>query len=703
MGDPGATDTFRFVDTNGTTVGNEVQVALGDIDPVGESIWAFFDPGTFQYTASQPGNSNPAENTRAIRLRVFDLADFGLNASNVDDVTTFVHILGGQSDVAFVGSYNENTITFVLSDLEITKEISPTGPVSSGNTITFIVEVTNNGPSDATNVVVEDQLPSGYTYQSDNSGGSYNSLTGEWNIGSLANGASETLEIVAVVNASGNYENSATVTGDESDPNQLNNTDTASLASVSLELTGGPCWRMLSSPVDGLTYAEMLDGLWTQGVAGAEYEQGDSNVFVWNNTVSDNESGWIAPTTLNQEITPGTGFLISVFADDDYDGPEKPEDPFAKTISLLGAAHQGDVTPPMNDTNGGWTLVGNPYANPISFSALTTDQLTGAAYVYDRNYNGTGGWRSTDTENYGDLIDGAIASGQGFFVQNNGDGSLTFTEATQTTGGQFYGKKNELRDFVRLEVRGPSGVNSLWIRFSDRGSEERVYGDAIELQPLSEEYALFASRKVDGTLSDIGHFPMPTEEINIPVSVQATQPGTYSISATDLDIPVGTELYLYDQHTGESVPITSSLDYSFTLLQQEKTSPDTEGIVPCTATPQQAKTTVAADRFLITTLQNNSTSELPEDIRLKQNFPNPFNPSTIISYELPQSSTVRLEIFDMIGRQVATLVDGMIEAGEHQVNFDASHLTSGIYLYRLTAIGSNGSQQVFTRKLTVVK
>jgi glucuronoarabinoxylan endo-1,4-beta-xylanase len=68
-----------------------------------------------------------------------------------------------------------------------------------------------------------------------------------------------------------------------------------------------------------------------------------------------------------------------------------------------------------------------------------------------------------------------------------------------------------------------------------------------------------------------------------------------------------------------------------------------------------------------------------------QNYPNPFNPSTVISYQLPVTGYVTLKIYDLLGSEIATLVNGEIEAGYHEVNFDASKLSSGIYFYRLQA------------------
>lgn len=77
----------------------------------------------------------------------------------------------------------------------------------------------------------------------------------------------------------------------------------------------------------------------------------------------------------------------------------------------------------------------------------------------------------------------------------------------------------------------------------------------------------------------------------------------------------------------------------------------------------------------------------PKQWLLSQNYPNPFNPSTAINYQLPSNGYVTLRVYDMLGREVATLVDGRQSAGMHTVKFDAAGLSSGVYLYRLTAGG----------------
>ena len=136
-------------------------------------------------------------------------------------------VTGGQGDP--VPGNNNSTSTPVpvpVTDLSVVKSVSNATP-NVGSNVTFTLTVTNNGPSNATGVSVTDLLPSGYTYVSDNAGGAYNSGTGLWTIGALANGASTSLGIVATVNASGTYANTATVTGTQTDPTPANNTSTS--------------------------------------------------------------------------------------------------------------------------------------------------------------------------------------------------------------------------------------------------------------------------------------------------------------------------------------------------------------------------------------------------------------------------------------------------------------------------------------------
>jgi hypothetical protein len=99
-----------------------------------------------------------------------------------------------------------------------------------------------------------------------------------------------------------------------------------------------------------------------------------------------------------------------------------------------------------------------------------------------------------------------------------------------------------------------------------------------------------------------------------------------------------------------------------------------------------------------TDVDDNLVNGLPSDFGLSQNYPNPFNPSTIIEYSLPTASHVKLEIFNVLGQLVKTLVNSSLEAGVHTVQYDASDQSSGIFFYRLTH-----EQGVETKKMILVK
>jgi len=93
----------------------------------------------------------------------------------------------------------------------------------------------------------------------------------------------------------------------------------------------------------------------------------------------------------------------------------------------------------------------------------------------------------------------------------------------------------------------------------------------------------------------------------------------------------------------------------------------------------------------------------PKTFALDQNYPNPFNPSTQIAFRLAIDSKVSLKVFDVLGQEVATLVNSNLVAGGHTINFDASALNSGVYLYRIEATGINGTNFVDVKKMILTK
>jgi hypothetical protein len=92
-----------------------------------------------------------------------------------------------------------------------------------------------------------------------------------------------------------------------------------------------------------------------------------------------------------------------------------------------------------------------------------------------------------------------------------------------------------------------------------------------------------------------------------------------------------------------------------------------------------------------------SASEIPTEYKL-ENYPNPFNPVTVINYQLPQDGFVILKVYDMLGKEVAAVVNEYKNAGYYIVNFDASRLTSGVYIYTI-----NTNNFFLSKKMLLMK
>jgi hypothetical protein len=100
---------------------------------------------------------------------------------------------------------------------------------------------------------------------------------------------------------------------------------------------------------------------------------------------------------------------------------------------------------------------------------------------------------------------------------------------------------------------------------------------------------------------------------------------------------------------------------------------------------------------MISNVQDPITN-IPDAFKLEQNYPNPFNPSTTITFNIPKANIVELKVYDILGREVANLVSGFKQPGVYRVDFDASGLSSGVYVYRLKA-----GDFLESKKMTLLK
>ncbi|HEX9007119.1 MAG TPA: alpha-amylase family glycosyl hydrolase, partial [Bacteroidota bacterium] len=196
--------------------------------------------------------------------------------------------------------------------------------------------------------------------------------------------------------------------------------------------------------------------------------------------------------------------------------------------------------------------------------------------------------------------------------------------------------------------------------------------DMMPIGVYPTNLGLYAFRRWAGTQNVFtiinSGYNTTTARINIPVDSLALVPGkTY---------------YLTDLLTGESFSRPAE---TFMTMFIPMNGVTTRLLYLDTVTVTGIKSPLAA-------------GEVPLELSLEQNYPNPFNPTTTIAFELPARSAVRLAVFDLLGREVAALVNGTLESGRHTAQFNAGPLASGVYFYRLEV-----GKASFVRKMLVMK
>jgi len=465
-------------------------------------------------------------------------------------------------------------------------------------------------------------------------------------------------------------------------------------------------WRIVGSPLANSDFGTLLEPFWTQGFQGADTNTGDPNVLIydWNNPVGEE---FIPINNALDLLKPGEGVLFYLFEKDDIQNGS-----FPKSWEISGFANMSDITVDLNPSINGFTLVSNPYPVTLDWAQVIAQNaaIKPVIYIYDHAYNGTltgedvslaaGAYRTWNGV-AGSLGNYLIAPFQGFWIQSDVEnGSLTIPSSARVfgTASQLYNDSSAFKILAATE----SGIeNELWLSFGEGGSLEKNSYDALALNPL--EFAPHIQFHIEGELAfSSKHLPLIQEKIILNIEANPLTPnaeGYFEVHEgwVTFNWQIPTELshldfFLMDnltqttidmrevsKYSWESFPSKNLISqYSFGSLQKlSNSSRFSISIIP-------------ADEILET--QN------PTQIALYQNYPNPFNPSTQIRFSLPENATVSLSVYSIEGRRVATLVEGLKTSGEHSVSFDASHLASGVYLYRLQ-VGNH----YLTKKLMLVK
>jgi len=489
-----------------------------------------------------------------------------------------------------------------------------------------------------------------------------------------------------------------------------------------LLMAGASGWRMLSVPATGATVADMAAQNQVQGFAGLSGFYGaeappDIETVSPNLFVGYHGAGWTPAGALTDELGPGKGFLWYM-----YDNDEGVSTSLPFLLSSQNPAPDGNVTVDLHADGNGFNLLGNPFAGSLDLSGLSGWDggggiKSGIVQVWKNDEQGfqegighQGEWVPFGSGAAGGAIVGAW---QGFMVENDNAGQLVIPISARTSGGVFHKESSPVIKRLTFVLDGENKTAD--IRTRDRAdlvfSELAEHGwdllDASQLTPLASSFATLSfvgERRGETVLKAQESRPIDFgESLELPATLGVhNMSGDMTISWEGLDdLPLEWQFTLVDHETGASVDLRTAESYEFKLEESPaKRVADTGTTMPEIA-PLAASDEVDARFTVIVTSEPVSAetpSDLPDQLELAQNYPNPFNPSTVISYRIPEQSQVRLEVYDLTGRRISLLVDEVQAPGEHSVTWDASALSSGVYVYRLTAGG-----HAVTRRMTLVK
>ena len=469
----------------------------------------------------------------------------------------------------------------------------------------------------------------------------------------------------------------------------------------STAISGNAGFRMLSSPLAGQVYSDLLDEIWTQGMTGADVTDGTANVWTLSTSGSQSSSSWTALSDISgsgASLTAGAGFLVYVFSDTDFDG----DDDLPVTLKISGTYNSSSATYG-SVPDGNYALAGNPFPFTIDWDNVTKSSVT-TAYVWDDASSAYKSWNGSS----GSLTGGLIAPLQGFlFLASGGTGSITIDVADKSSSsGTFYRILDEgSTGSITFNIVSGDYMDQTFVSFMNNGESGLDIADGYKLMPLSASARVVGLSYAEDTGLDIHNLPFEYDGINsLPLDVLLlamdgynfmTEAGDATLS-WDLDqLPNHIELSLTDLITGIEIDLSTQDEYSFTTEPKGSFSAVPDG-------PIGPYPLVGEPRFTLhvtyDALGNNQQGTLPIDFALHPIYPNPFNPSTTIRFDIPDVSLVVLNVYDVKGALVETLLQDHMKPGKHHYNWEPQGLPSGVYFMKLTT-----ANQSFTQKVTYIK
>lgn len=504
----------------------------------------------------------------------------------------------------------------------------------------------------------------------------------------------------------------------------------------------GAGWQLFSAPVEGMDVEHLSTQNLVQGVPELR-PNNDPNLFTYyTGTAPQHDDGsywgWVPAASLGEVLEPGHGFIWYFFDVDFIDTNYPDTQAFCHPIqvSVTGRERERDVVLSLNrysetegNENDGFTAAGNAFAEPMLVSGVYArgGDIIDAVQIWN-----------TETQTYEPL---SISGGTdtidpwiGFLVENfsdeNGDTSLDADEivipysARVLTGGSSGIEEPLMLSFhlAGIGLNGNALGDRVQMLFHEAATNGNDRFDASKLFPLAPQYVQIAfvgswqenPRLLvqDGRPANPGSFSVPL----VLYAANAEDELTLSWDYTGV-FPAQWTVILEDKHTATEYDLRTAgnvqIDIDGNHAAAQEVSDMLASIESYSQTflanrpPLAQRAAVdsgrdAAERFVLHVIAppvSTDESSMSGRFAFESVYPNPAREVVTVSFELHERSEVRLEVFDLLGRRIAMLVDDEMTGGAHQLRWRPDGgIASGVYFIRLSA-----GEHVASRRVTLVR
>ncbi len=453
-------------------------------------------------------------------------------------------------------------------------------------------------------------------------------------------------------------------------------------------ISGSTGWRLLSIPMNDANLSEISDDTAIQGVDDASA----ANIFTYNSSGS-----YDTPATTSTTLNSGEGLILYFFNNDTLGSSSLPI-----KFDVSGDEPSSDVSVTLNtsttESGSYFTLVGNPFQSNFDANSITVDNPLQTNIHFLEN-----GLYSPETRS-----STIISPWQGFWVESGTSSpatSITFPTSGKVNSSATvyaFAKASEKTMNARLNLRSNSSYDKgCKITFNSNATLGWDLFDASKLNPTISNYAILGCQLGDEVKS----------AESLPFDIPGTLPIDLFIESKNVDDTLQFEweideellsmysFQLIDTEAETGIELSDSESYQFEYEsvhdeQQKRTVSFAKKIFSKHNTSSRFSLIISRK----TVVSNDTNTDRADQFIVHQNYPNPFNPSTLIRFELPSASQTSINVYDIRGSLVQTLVNGELSAGTHSIRFNGESLASGVYFYTIrTAHGS------ITQKMLLAK